>query len=233
MNLGDRIKRYEASYHRVATIRTPLMIRVDGRAFHSFTRGMNRPFDENFIEAMVRAAVDVASEIQGFKAGYVQSDEVTFCLTDYDQLDSQGWFDYDVVKVTSIVAALMSVRFIKHLGTDKTPVFDGRAFSVPAHDVVNAFLWRAKDWKRNSLNMYARSCFSQKALHGKNSASIHEMLHNIGRNWANDWPDVVKNGTFLIKSESGITARFDVRDNYDAINEAIGKLFLLPEQDHD
>lgn len=230
MNLGDRIKRYEASYHRVATVRTPLMVRVDGREFHSFTRGMNRQFDENIIGAMVSAAADVANEMQGFKAGYVQSDEATFCLTDYDKLDSQGWFDYDVAKVTSIAAALMSVWFIKHLGTDKTPVFDGRAFSVPAHDVVNAFLWRAQDWQRNSLNMYARSCFSQKALHGKKAADIHEMLRGIGRNWATDWPDVVKNGTFLIKSESGITVRFDVLPTYDAINEAIGGLFLLPEQ---
>jgi tRNA(His) guanylyltransferase len=131
MKLGDRIKRYEAVSHYTATGRTPLMIRVDGRAFHTFTRSMDRPFDQNLIDAMVNAARDVAAEMQGFKAAYIQSDEVTFCVTDYDRIESQGWFDYDLMKVVSISAALMAVRFIRHLGTAKTPVFDGRAFSVP------------------------------------------------------------------------------------------------------
>lgn len=228
MKLGDRIKRYEAVSHYTATGRTPLMIRVDGRAFHTFTRGMDRPFDQKLTDAMVNAATDVAAEMQGFKAAYIQSDEVTFCVTDYDRIESQGWFDYDLMKVVSISAALMTARFILHMGTGKTPVFDGRAFSVPANDLVNAFLWRAKDWERNSLQMYARANFSHKQLHGKNKQAMHDMLHGIGKNWATDLTPQQKNGTFLIRHEDGIAERHDILPTYDAVNAGIGALFELP-----
>lgn len=166
MSLADRIKRYEKTFSFQTMNRMPVMIRVDGRAFHTFTKGMNKPFDKSLINAMVFAACDVAKEMQGFKVGYVQSDEATFCLTDYDRLESQGWFDYDLAKMVSISAALMSVAFnydfIKPQHDDQRAFFDSRAFSVPVDDVVNAFLWRARDWERNSLQMYARSFFSHK-----------------------------------------------------------------------
>jgi len=227
MKLGDRIKRYEAVSHYTATGRTPLMIRLDGRAFHTFTRDMEKPFDQLMIKSMVAAARDVADEMQGFKAAYIQSDEVTFCLTDYDRVESQGWFDYDIMKVVSISASLMTARFIFHMETDKTPVFDGRAFSVPSNDVVNAFLWRAMDWKRNSLQMYARANFSHRQLHGKKSDDMHNMLHNIGKNWATDLKPQQKNGTFLVKSGDSIYERHDILPSYDAINAEIGILFEI------
>lgn len=225
MKLGDRIKRYEAVTNMHATRRMPLMIRVDGRAFHTFTRGMDRPFDQKIINAMVDAASAVAKEMQGFKAAYIQSDEATFCITDYDRIETEAWFDYDLFKVISISAAIMTANFIKHIGTDKSPVFDSRAFSVPADDVVNAFLWRAKDWERNSLQMYSRAHFSHKQLHGKGRSDMHEMLHGIGRNWATDLTEQQKNGTFLIATESGMAFRYDVQPNYESISGAIGHLF--------
>ncbi len=225
MTLGDRIKRYEAVSHFTATARTPLMIRVDGRAFHTYTRGMERPFDPRLTEAMVEAARYVASEMQGFKAAYIQSDEATFCVTDYDRVESQGWFDYDLMKVVSISAALMTARFNQHMGDGKTPVFDARAFSVPASDVVNAFLWRAKDWERNSLQMYARAHFSHQQLHGKKRQAVHDMLHGIGRNWTTELSPQQKNGTFLIQGEDGITERHDIRPTNSDIHAAIGRLF--------
>lgn len=226
LSLGDRMKRYEAVTHGVATPRMPLMIRVDGRAFHTLTRGMNKPFDQGIMDAMVYAARSVASDMQGFKAGYVQSDEATFCITDYDRIESQGWFDYDLSKVVSISAAMMSVHFFDHLKPSSYPVFDARAFSIPASDVVNAFLWRAKDWERNSLQMYARSFFSHKQLIGKKRDQIHEMLHQIGRNWATDLTPQEKNGTFLLpdRIHTGVLPTFD------SINSAIGHL-LVPCED--
>ncbi len=228
MRLGDRIKRYEAVSHYTATGRTPLMVRVDGRAFHTFTRGMDRPFDQKLTDAMVNAARDVAAEMQGFKAAYIQSDEATFCITDYDRIESQGWFDYDLMKVVSISAALMTTHFTRHLGTEKTPVFDSRAFSVPANDVVNAFVWRAKDWERNSLQMYARAHFSHKQLHGKNRQAMHDMLHDIGKNWTTNLTLQQKNGTFLIQDEDGIAERHDILPSYESINAAVGTLLEVP-----
>ena len=225
MRLGDRIKRYESVYHNTATGRTPLMIRVDGRAFHTFTRGMEKPFDKRVMSGMVYAARCVAEEMQGFKAAYIQSDEATFCITDYDRIESQGWFDYDISKIVSISASLMTLYFSEYMNTKKKPVFDSRAFSVPANDVINAFLWRAKDWERNSLQMYCRSLFSHKQLHGKNAHDMHQMLHDIGRNWTTDLTNRQKNGTFLIMGVGEINERCDILPSFNNIDEAIGRLF--------
>jgi len=207
MNIGDRMKLYEKTFHFNTIHRMPVMIRVDGRAFHSFTRGMDKPFDKRLINSMIYSAVNTSKDMQGFKVAYIQSDEVTFCLTDYDDLDTQGWFDYDLAKIVSISASLMTAFFINalfnkdNINIHKPPVFDSRAFTIPKEEVVNCFLWRAQDWKRNSLEMYARHFFSHKQLLNKNQADIHEMLHGIGNNWTTDLSEVERNGTFIIGSE--------------------------------
>jgi tRNA(His) guanylyltransferase len=225
-NLGDRMKEYERTFSNTALKRTPLMIRVDGRAFHTFTRGLYRPFDEWMISAMVQSALGVAMEMQGFKAAYVQSDEATFCLTDYDTNETQGWFGYKLQKIVSISSALMTAHFNNNFKTDRLPVFDSRAFNLPKEEVANAFLWRALDWKRNSLQMYCQSLFSHKQLHGKNQAAMHEMLHGIGKNWATDLGDQKKNGTFLIRGESGsILTRTDILPSYKDIDYELGHFF--------
>jgi tRNA(His) 5'-end guanylyltransferase len=226
MNLGDRIKRYEKAFHHTALRRTPVMIRVDGRAFHTFTKHLEKPFDGKLIGAMCNAATEVAKEMQGFKAAYVQSDEATFCITDYDDIETQGWFDYDLSKMVSLSAALMSVHFLKNFETERTPVFDSRAFNVPPTDVVNAFLWRALDWERNSIQMYSRAFFSHKELMHKRRPDMHEMLHGVGKNWATDISDQERNGTFLISTEEGIKTRTDIRPTYEAINAEIGGMFV-------
>ena len=161
------------------------------------------------------------------KVAYIQSDEVTFCLTDYDTLETEGWFDYELPKIISISAAMMSVAFNKCFKTDQMPVFDSRAFTLPREDVVNAFLWRAKDWERNSLQMYCRSFFSHKQLHEKGREEMHEMLHEIGKNWATDLSDQRKNGTFLINTEDGMTVRTDIVPSFECIDASIGDLFVF------
>ena len=225
MSLADRIKRYEKTFSYAAVHRMPVMIRVDGRAFHQLTRHLKRPFDSEFISAMVSAATEVAKDMQGFKCAYIQSDEASFCITDYDSLETQGWFDYDLSKMVSLSASLMTVHFNKAYPTDKAPVFDSRAFTVPADDVVNAFLWRAKDWERNSLQMYSRAYFSHKTLHEKKRADMHEMLHGIGKNWAVDLTDQERNGTFLVSAEAGIEVQTNVLPTYVDVKAAIGHLF--------
>jgi tRNA(His) guanylyltransferase len=220
-SLGDRIKRYEAVTRNYAVRRMPVVIRVDGKAFHTFTRHSDKPFDQRIINSMLNAAMDTASNIQGFKVGYVQSDEATFVLTDYDSLTTNGWFDYNLQKMVSISAAMMSVSFIQHYQTDKLPVFDSRAFNVPKEDIINVLLWRAKDWERNSLQMYSSSFFSHKELHGKKRADKHEMLHGIGKNWATDIPTQHKNGTFILRTEDGIISRDDILPDYIDIKNAV------------
>lgn len=193
--IGDRIKRYEKVYDHKLTPRSCLFIRVDGKSFHTFTRGCDRPFDQNLIDAMVKAAQDSAKEMMGFKLAYIQSDECTFMLTDFDTLTTDGWFNYELNKVVSISAAMFTAYFNRAYGSTNA-LFDSRAFIVPLDDAPNVFVWRQRDWERNSLQMLARAHFSHKELDYKKAPEMHDMLHSKGINWA-DLDDRLKNGTFL------------------------------------
>jgi tRNA(His) 5'-end guanylyltransferase len=152
--------------------------------------------------------------MQGCKMAYVQSDEASFVITDYDQLDTQGWFYYNQSKIVSISASHMTASFNHTMigqGRPSQAMFDARAFNIPPNEVPNYFLWRAQDWHRNSVSMYAQANFSQKALHGKSIPEMHEMLHTIGKNWTTDLTERERNGFFLyhncvggVQAETGI-----------------------------
>lgn len=207
-SLGDRMKKfYEDRNRTYLARRTPVIIRVDGKAFHSLTAKAIKPFDLGFIADMALAAQRTAKELQGFKLGYVQSDEVSFLLTDYDQLDTDAWFDYNVQKICSVTASYMTYYFNtgfqvrsnemrKEHQLKGIAVFDARCFNIPREEIANYFLWRAKDWERNSVSMLAQANFSHKELHGKGRADMHEMLHQKNLNWAHQ-PAVCRNGTFF------------------------------------
>jgi len=206
-SLGDRIKKYESITKHSALPNMPLVVRVDGKAFHTFTRNCIKPFDKYIIGGMLRAAMYTATKMQGFKAAYVQSDEVTFVLTDYDTHQTDGWFDYELPKIISTSAALMSVSFLdimkelkpEYIKPNNLPTFDARAFNVPKNDVINMFLWRALDWKRNSVQMYGQSVFSHKEMQGWNEENIKRMLIHRGFDWDKDLSNQTKYGTFITK----------------------------------
>lgn len=110
--LGDRMKHnYENRAKTFLTRRTPVIIRIDGKAFHSFTRGFNRPYDAVFHRAMNETLLYLCQNIQGCKFGYTQSDEISLLLTDYDKLTTDGWFDYNVEKMCSIAASMATLAF--------------------------------------------------------------------------------------------------------------------------
>lgn len=225
-SLGDRMKGYESVYKHKAVRRVPLMVRVDGKAFHTLTKKATKPFDHRIMDSMLHATVQTAKKIQGFKVAYVQSDEATFLITDYDTIETDAWFGYDQQKIVSIVASYMSVFFdeaLRHTDFDfeEPAVFDARAFTVPKEDVVNCFLWRAKDWKRNSLQMYAQSFFSHKQLHGKNQAAMHEMLHDINKNWTTDLKPSEKNGVFLYQEDGQLMQNPLVMPDYESVLKVI------------
>jgi len=227
-DLGNRMKTYENVTRFHLTRRTPVIIRVDGKAFHTLLKSAEKPFDNSFITCMIDAVQILSEEIQGFKLAYVQSDEASFLLTDYDEIDTQGWFDYNLAKMISISAATMSSAFdsMVHLQRHTLTIyewgiFDSRAFNIPKEEVANYFLWRAKDWQRNSLSMYARSFFSHKELMNKSRADVHEMLHSIGKNWCTDLDDRLKNGSWLIKDQGW---RFDILPSYPEVSKVIDPL---------
>ena len=217
-SLNERIQRnYEKPAKHRLTRRVPVIVRVDGRAFHTLTRNSQKPFDLHLINAMAVSAACVASEIQGFKLGYIQSDEASFVMTDYDTLQTDAWFGYVKAKVETIAASIMTAAFArcKRLANiEKMAFFDARSFNIPTSEVANYFLGRAKDWHRNSVSMYARAHFSHRELKGKCIPQMHEMLHSINRNWSTDLTNREKNGVFLVGSGEN---RSDIEPCYNHI----------------
>ena len=115
--LGKRMKEYYETIPKTKLMRrTPVAIRVDGKAFHTFTRGFKKPFDEVLIKSMQETMKYLCENIQGCVLGYTQSDEITLILVDYKNLNSSAWFDYEVQKMCSIAASMATMAFNKFFG---------------------------------------------------------------------------------------------------------------------
>lgn len=204
-NLGNRMKsNYEDKSRYKLIRRMPVIIRLDGKSFHTFTKYCEKPFDNDLSDAMTNTMLYLLHHIQGAKLGYQQSDEISILVTDYDDLQTDAWFDNNIQKISSISSS-MATAYFNHFytKTEKFAFFDSRCFNIPKEEVNNYFIWRQKDWERNSLQMVCRSYFSHKELHGKKRDDMHNMLYSIGINWA-DLDDKWKNGCTIYKNESGV-----------------------------
>jgi tRNA(His) 5'-end guanylyltransferase len=159
-SLGDRMKSFEDVWRFSLTPRMPLIIRVDGRAFHTLTKQMHfkKPYDILFMNAMVAAGRDLFEDIQGVKLVYIQSDEISVFANDYEKLETQAWFDKNLQKIVSVSASVATRGFnrycrkgiIKPFGVEEG-TFDSRAFVLPKEEVCNYLIWRQKDATRNSI----------------------------------------------------------------------------------
>jgi tRNA(His) 5'-end guanylyltransferase len=203
-SLGDRMKMFESVPRTRLVPKVPVLLRLDGKAFHSLTRGLDKPVDQRFARCMWQTAIALCEELQGCQLGYVQSDEITILLVDYQGFKTQAWFDYEVQKMVSIAAGLASACFTLAFRAafperEEVPVFDCRAWNLPRHEVVNCFIWRQQDASRNSVSGLAQAHFSQAELHGKSSSEMQDMLMlQRGINW-NDCPIPQKRGVCIVK----------------------------------
>jgi tRNA(His) 5'-end guanylyltransferase len=199
-SLGDRMKRYEAVTRSFLPRRTYTVVRVDGRAFHSYLRGSPRPYAYSFMDGMDAMAADMCKEMSGSVLAYVQSDEVSVVMTDFGSINTEPWFGGGVQKICSIAAATATARFAFHWGAEKLATFDARVFTIPDPvEVANYLIWRQRDAVRNSIQMAGQAKFSPSQLHGKSTGAIQEMLwseHQI--NW-NDYPDGAKRGRLAVR----------------------------------
>ena len=223
-DLGKRMKEFYEQVPKTRLVRRmPVMIRIDGKAFHTFTRGFQKPFDDILIKSMQETMKYLCENIQGCVFGYTQSDEITLVLVDYKKLTSSAWFDYRVDKLCSISASMATMAFnkafsfnmFKVAGLDNTlletyrkasekgAMFDSRCFNVPKEEVTNFVYWRQLDATRNSIQMVGQANFSHKQLQGKSCNMIQDMLFTEkGINW-NDLPVVKKRGSACIKDSEG------------------------------
>lgn len=219
-DLGDRMKDYYESRSKTRLIRRmPVIIRLDGKAFHTFTKGFEKPFDMVMIRAMQETMKYLCENIQGCVLGYTQSDEITLVLIDYQNLNSDAWFDYEVQKLCSVSASMATFAFNRNFArlaalepekktkqtnaytevASKGAFFDARCFNIPKEEVTNCLLWRQQDATRNSIHMTGRAYFSHKQIEGLNSNDIQNLLfQEKGINW-NDLPTTLKRGSCCIK----------------------------------
>lgn len=201
---GDRMKVYEmAEAGRKLLPLIPIIARLDGRSFSKFTKGLERPFDRNFSECMIRTTKILMEETNA-NCGYTQSDEITLAWLSTD-FKSEIWFGGRIQKMNSILAAYGSVAFNRLLPewlpqkvlTSSFPVFDCRVWNVPNPDEgANAFLWREQDASKNSISMAARHYYPHRELMDKNGKEMQEMLFAKGVNW-NEYPTHFKRGTYI------------------------------------
>lgn len=203
MDLGNRMKLYEKVSSNYLPIRMPIIIRIDGRAFHTFTKKMDKPFDMTFIDMMNMVGYRLCQQIDGIILAYLQSDEINLLLY-YDNEDS-SFFNNKVEKLVSVTASLASSIATRQqlsykINQKHLISFDSRAFILPYNEVVNYFIWRQLDWERNSLNMLARSYYTHKELEGKKKSELHELIYLADGNWAN-MVTSIKRGRCFIKEE--------------------------------
>jgi tRNA(His) guanylyltransferase len=200
--LGNRMKnQYENRTRYQLPRRTYTILRLDGKAFHTLTRNMVRPFDLNFANALDQSAAVLCNEVMGAEFAYTQSDEISILMTDFAKETTESWFDGNIQKICSVSAAIVSTVFSTEdyifRSNCGTGVFDARVFTIPDPvEVENYFIWRQKDCVRNSIQMVAQSHYSHRQLHGKNAQALQDMIHEKGDNW-NDYPQAFKNGRLI------------------------------------
>lgn len=246
-SIGDRMKEnYENRAKTKLLRRTPVIIRLDGKAFHTFTKEFNKPFDEILTLTMQKTMLALCKLVQGCVLGYTQSDEITLVLTDYTKLETSAWFDYDIQKVCSVSASIATLAFnrcflneiqkkyenISELTASvyyqawlKGALFDARCFNIPKEEVTNCLLWRQQDATRNSINAVGQAYFSHKELHGLNTNQVQDKLFKEkGINW-NDLPIYLKRGSCCIKQEINELSVW-VIDNYIPIFKEDGRNYI-------
>jgi len=215
-DIGDRMKDlYESRTRYLLTRRTFHIIRLDGKAFHSYTRGLKRPFDDQLMSDMDETAKFLCKNIQGAKFAYVQSDEISLILTDFDHIDTDAWYDGNIQKIVSVSASLATGKF-NELRPGKLAFFDSRVFTIPYRtEVENYFIWRQMDATRNSITALAQSLYSHKELASKNGSQKQEMIFQKGTNW-NDLAPRYKRGRGIMKEqfekEGAIRSQWSVTD---------------------
>lgn len=195
------MKFYEQSSSSQFFKMIPVLARLDGRAFHSFTKGLKRPYDEQLSNLMIMTTQFLVQETNA-RCGYTQSDEITLVWLAEDW-ESEIFFAGKLQKMNSILSSMCTAFFNRHMPAflpekaKEMPLFDCRVFQVPTDfEATNCFIWREQDATRNSVQMAARAVYSHNDCENKDTSALHEMLYQKGLNW-NDYPSFFKRGTYV------------------------------------
>lgn len=205
-DLGDRMKAYEATEAtRKLVANQPVYIRLDGRAFSTFTRGLPRPYDRKLSWIMAEVTKTIMRKLR-VDIAYTQSDEISLGWFAKDNM-SEFLFSGRIQKLASVLAGLASARFnqlclmMGGVYAEKAfahcPHFDARIYQVPSNmELMNSFLWREADCRRNSVSMAAQAKFSHKELQRKDTETMRQMLFSIGEPYEN-LPEFFRKGSYF------------------------------------
>ena len=199
--LAGRMKRYEHQTRFELPKRTYTLLRVDGKAFHTWTKGLKRPFDEDFTAGMNATAVELARCVSGAKFAYVQSDEISLLVTDFADHGTEPWMGGVLQKVVSLSASIATAAFNREaVAHDRPPAaFDSRVWTIAdPNEVMNYFIWRQRDCVKNSITMAASTVCSHRELNGLNSDQRQELMWKRGINW-NEYPEGWKRGRVSVR----------------------------------
>lgn len=228
-SLGDRIKEYEQRNQYYLQKRTPVIIRLDMKAGHTFTRGLQKPFDNIFMNSMIQTMEALCADVQNCVFGYTQSDEISLLMIDYKKINVSPWFENRTDKLCSVSASMATYYFHKFFTEnarhvyiissddkykltlercmDSPALFDSRCFNIPQDEVVNAFYWRQLDAVRNSIQACGQAEFSHKQLEHKTCENIKQMLIEKNKPWEN-LPIYKQRGTSCRREEGAWTTDY-------------------------
>lgn len=228
--LGKRMKEnYENRTRYFLPRRTFTIIRIDGKAFHAFTKNFEKPSDSRIHKAFMTSIERFFKEAQGCVFAYQQSDEVSFLLQDFKREETEAWFNGNLQKIASVSSSIFTNEFnnelariyiedefakedfdlqdfydnISQIPNKISAKFDSRVFIIPdTVEVMNYFIWRQKDAIRNSISSLAQSLFSHKELHGKSQEDMKQMCKEKNMNWE-ILNKEFKYGTLFFQNETG------------------------------
>jgi len=198
--LGNRMKVYESTDKFIPFL--PIIVRLDGRCFHRFTKGLEKPYSKAFIKSMAEVTKALVNETNA-KLGYTQSDEISLLIQE-QEVNKQVYFDGKKQKIISVLASLCTDKFrqarlnnLPGFKTECSALFDCRAFNLPnTNEVINYFTWRELDATKNALSSAARQVANYIELHGKDKTFQHELLMRNGINF-NNYPAYFKRGIYI------------------------------------
>lgn len=215
-NLGNRMKRYEDVNRHFLIPKLPVILRIDGKAFHTFTKDRSKPFDGPLGYSLERAAASLVENIQGAEFAYQQSDEASLLITDFSNLSAELWFGGNVQKITSVAASMFTAHFntIYKDKERKLAYFDCRVFQVPNNvEVVNYFRWRNQDCFKNAVSAIAQTLFSHKELQGASTNQRIAMIERITSKTIFElFDDIWLRGAFISKDLKVVEAWDFTRD---------------------
>jgi tRNA(His) 5'-end guanylyltransferase len=204
--LGDKIKAYERDAETRPSGNLPIIVRLDGKNFSKWTKGLAKPYDTCMSEIM-RDVTTALVQYCNSTISYTQSDEISLVIT-RNSGGGELFFGGRYQKLASVLASLATYTF-NQLVSERMPskkgkmaLFDARVFEVPSiEDAVNVLEWRADDCRRNSVSCLAQTKFSHKELQLKNVGEMKGMLKAVGASW-DDTPEFYRNGYYVKRTKT-------------------------------